>query len=507
MTAVVGRVLGTLDAMPLEFWVGVEPGQFLQLDDVVVVETPLPHGDTVRLFGVVDLVRARHEGAKFDSDVFLIEKGVLPAQVSQAAHVRVTRVEPEIFVPPLPGQPVRRAQGVRARPGALLRLDGAPAAHRPLARRRARLREPGFPRRDARRARQHLRHLGRRHQDELRDLPASEPLQERGPRGARPRAPTRSSSTSRARTSCSSTSRTSGSRTRTARATRKLGLPVEPFDSVQILAPVRPSSRERLPDTGSRQEGVSAFFWTLREFVEERLLRFLFAEADDAASQLAFVVDRVEAKLAGRPSAEGDARRPVDRDRGPSARDLRRARGPPDASATSDERSLAEQVGRPRGRGHGGRVRAPPARRRTPRGPPHPRPGRRASGTHHRLDWRRAQVSVIDIHAPARPGQALRGGRRPEADVRGEGDPGHRRVRSSSWCSTSSTSTRRARARARSRRSCSTSPSAAAAWASCSIGAQQTASEVESRGSWPTPPCAWWGVSTWPRRSGRSTAS
>src|SRR5262249_24035913 len=91
MTPPGGSGLGTLDAMPLEFWVGVEAGEFLQLDDVVEVETPLPHGDTVRLFGVVDLVRARHEGAKFDSDVFLIEKGVLPAQIAQAAHVRVTR--------------------------------------------------------------------------------------------------------------------------------------------------------------------------------------------------------------------------------------------------------------------------------------------------------------------------------------------------------------------------------------------------------------------------------
>jgi len=38
---------------------------------------------------------------------------VLPAIVSQAAHVKVTRVEPEIFVPPLPGQEVRRASGLR----------------------------------------------------------------------------------------------------------------------------------------------------------------------------------------------------------------------------------------------------------------------------------------------------------------------------------------------------------------------------------------------------------
>ena len=112
MSAFVGRVLGTLDAMPLEFWVGVAEGQYLQLDDVVVVETPLPDGRKVRLYGVVDLARARHEGATFDSDVFLIEEGVMPATVAQAAHVRVTRVEPEIFVPPRPGQEVHRATGL-----------------------------------------------------------------------------------------------------------------------------------------------------------------------------------------------------------------------------------------------------------------------------------------------------------------------------------------------------------------------------------------------------------
>ena len=61
----------------------------------------------------MDLVRARHEGARFDSDVFLVERGVLPASVAHAAHVKVTRVEPEIFVPPRPGQEVRRATGLR----------------------------------------------------------------------------------------------------------------------------------------------------------------------------------------------------------------------------------------------------------------------------------------------------------------------------------------------------------------------------------------------------------
>ena len=75
----VGRVLGTQDAMPLEFWVAIEKGEYLELDDVVVVRTELPDGQTVTLHGVVDLVKARHEGVQFDSDVFLVEDAVLPA--------------------------------------------------------------------------------------------------------------------------------------------------------------------------------------------------------------------------------------------------------------------------------------------------------------------------------------------------------------------------------------------------------------------------------------------
>jgi hypothetical protein len=35
--ATVGRVIGTEDATPLEFWVGIGPDAFLQLDDVVAL--------------------------------------------------------------------------------------------------------------------------------------------------------------------------------------------------------------------------------------------------------------------------------------------------------------------------------------------------------------------------------------------------------------------------------------------------------------------------------------
>ena len=44
----VGLVLGSVDATPLEFWVGVEEGQRVQLDDAILVETQLPDGGHVQ---------------------------------------------------------------------------------------------------------------------------------------------------------------------------------------------------------------------------------------------------------------------------------------------------------------------------------------------------------------------------------------------------------------------------------------------------------------------------
>ncbi|MEA2057694.1 MAG: ATP-binding protein, partial [Actinomycetota bacterium] len=81
-----------------------------------------------------------------------------------------------------------------------------------------------------------------------------------------------------------------------------------------------------IPDTGGRQDGVEAFAWTPREFIDEGLLRFLFTDATDYRNQLPFVEERVRAQLrryardvAGRPGvvvlrdpADGeDAREPV----------------------------------------------------------------------------------------------------------------------------------------------------------------------------------------------------
>src|SRR5258707_14522152 len=99
----VGRVLGTDDATPLTFWVAVAPEQYLQLDDVVVCERQVPGRDEpVRLSGVLTQVRPRHEGARFYSDVFLIQEVLLPPQTVEHPEDISTRRQPEVYGPPFP---------------------------------------------------------------------------------------------------------------------------------------------------------------------------------------------------------------------------------------------------------------------------------------------------------------------------------------------------------------------------------------------------------------------
>jgi len=300
-----GRVLGTEDATPLEFWVGVGDGTFLQLDDVVACERALPGREAVQLFGVVCQVRARHEGARFDSDVFLIEEGVLPAQVSEAAQVLTTRFEPEVFVPPLPGAEVRRAEGAE-RDRALF-FDGM-----------AKRLPAGLSRDD-------------------------EPLYVNlefvdGTRGAHV-----------------NISGISGVATKTTYATfllhslfasgvlgtdalnakalifnvkgedllwldhdntvlddagrdryHRLGLPAAAFRSVGFWAPPRLDDPTASPDVSQRPLGVTSFFWTLEEFCRDELLRFLFADAEDDRQQYTIVIANVEARLKEAvPAGEG----------------------------------------------------------------------------------------------------------------------------------------------------------------------------------------------------------
>jgi DNA helicase HerA-like ATPase len=304
--AALGRVIGTDDATPLDFWVAVAPGLVAQLDDVVALERALPDGDTVRIYGVVGNVRARHEGARFDSDVFLIADGVLPAEVSEAAQVQPTRFEPEVFVPPLPGTVVHRATG-KHRDEALF-YDGM------------RNRLPAGSSRDGEAVFLNLDFLD-------------------GARGAHV-----------------NISGISGVATKTSYATfllyslftsgvlgveaantkalvfnvkgedllfldhpnamldererdryRRLGLPVGAFPDLGVFAPPVPGDANARPNVASRTRDVRSFFWTIDEFCRDGLLPFLFADAEDDRQQYTIVVHNVAAQLAqhARPRDDG----------------------------------------------------------------------------------------------------------------------------------------------------------------------------------------------------------
>ncbi len=293
----VGRVIGTDPATPLEFWVAVAEGTFLQLDDVVVVERNLPdRDDPVRIYGMVADLRVRHEGARFDSDVFLIEEGVLPAQVTEAARVLATRFEPEVFVPPVPGVMVRKAVG-KEREEALF-FDGM---------------ERKVP-------------VGLSRDDEV--VYANVEFLD-GTRGAH----VNISGVSGVATKTSyaifllHSLFTSGQLGAGAHNTKALifnvkgedllfldkpnrhldpeqvgryealELPAESFRSVELWAPPRRGDSSAAAHTGSRSQGVTSFFWTLADFCRDELLPFLFADAEDERQQYTIVVHNVTARL------------------------------------------------------------------------------------------------------------------------------------------------------------------------------------------------------------------
>jgi hypothetical protein len=385
-----GRVIGTEPATPLEFWVAVGEGGYLQLDDVVVVDRVLPDGQPLRISGVVSQVRATHEGARLDSDVFLVAEGVLPAQVSEAAQVLATRFEPEIFVPPLPGEEVRKATGAEREeallfthmrkllPAGLSRddepfylnlefVDGTRGAHVNISGVSGvatkttyatfllySLFHSGVLGAEAANTKalifnvkgEDLLFLDHTNTDLADDQPA---------RYAR------------------------------------LGLPAGPFGSVAFFAPPVRDDPNASPDVAARPRDVTSFFWTIEEFCRQELLPFLFADAEDDRQQYTMVVHNVTARLARHAEPVGDGAVGID---GRVVRTLRELIDLVEEKV--DVEGLDQWAGRAIGAGtvnaflrrlHGAErhlrhlVRADV-----------PRPDA------HRVDFERAQVTVVDLH-------------------------------------------------------------------------------------------------------------
>jgi DNA helicase HerA-like ATPase len=308
----VGRVVAHRHSTTSEFRVLIEDDEFLQLDDLVVVRTGVPKAGEVKTYGVVTEVESIFEGAAFESDTRLIsEKGVLPAAKVRSAEVAVTRIDPEVWVAPDPGEVVQRAVGeernralyadqmTRPLPVGLGRdgepvhadldfFDGRKGGHMSISGISGVATKTSF-------ALFFLRMLTGRPDiveeaaTNLRVLVFNVKGEDllwldKPNRLFTPEA---------------------------AGAWAKLGVEPRPFPSVAMWAPPRPRSGDAVvPDTGGRQTDVEAFRWTPREFIDEGLLRFLFTDASDVRNQIPFIEERVEAQLkryavdvAGEPGA------------------------------------------------------------------------------------------------------------------------------------------------------------------------------------------------------------
>lgn len=308
----VGVVLGHQAASSQSFQVGLRDGQSLEVDDLVAVTTPDPVTD-VTTYGMVTESHALHEGATMPSDSMVIAAGEMPGELVRTAEVQVMRVDPERWVAPHPGLPVRRAAGRErelalyedtmerklavgfGRDGAPVHvdldfLDGTKGGHvsisgisgvatktsTALALIRLLLAHPDMRRR--------VRVL-------LFNVKGEDLLFLDEP-NARYQA--------------------KADREALDRRWADLGLPdVGGFPDVAFWAPPRPDNHN-MPSTESRKEGVRVFGWTPHEFVLQGLLRFCFSDASDMRSQLSFVEERVRSELlrravpvVGHPGAVG----------------------------------------------------------------------------------------------------------------------------------------------------------------------------------------------------------
>lgn len=388
-----GVVLGSLEATPLDFWVGVKEGQLLQLDDLITLETETPFGQKVRFYGVVDVVRKKYEGTSFDSDAFRVSEGILPADISYAAHVQVTRIEPEIFIPPSPGDPVFLAQGK-----AFERALYFDQMEKQVAIGLTRTGEPVYANLDfidgTRGAHLSVTGVSGIATKTTYALFILYSLFHSGVLGKE------ASSTHAIIFNVKGEDllwldRPNAKLPDEARkAYEKLGLEVGPFRSVAFYAPPRKGAREIVVDLGSRLEGIQPYFWTMREFCQKRLLRYCFTDAEEGRSQLSFAIARIEEIL------EKEAQKGHSDD--PAVTIFREGEEPVRLSSFHDLVQLLEgetlEQWVPKSIATAGTLSA--FRRRLHaaderlghliQAPSGEMPGR--------IDWRREQVTVVDIH-------------------------------------------------------------------------------------------------------------
>lgn len=292
-------VLGSREAGALDFWVAVEEGQYLRLDDLVYVEFRHPDprkGDengNVRYYGMVDQVIKLYEGAPFDTDVFLAQRELLPISLSYAAHVQVTRLMPEEYLPPNPGSRVFLAQEEALRmalyydkmrdqrlPVGILKngevayinfefLNGFKGGHVNISGVSGVAAKTSYATFLLHSIFQSPANLQKANTKALIFNVKGEDL-------------------------FYLDKDNNGLQAEAKEAYQKLGLPARAFQSVQFLAPPRKTPGDILPDVNRNDSGT--YYWDLVQFCREGLLPFLFTDRG-AMSNLGFLIDQVTERL------------------------------------------------------------------------------------------------------------------------------------------------------------------------------------------------------------------
>ena len=233
--------------------------------------------------------------------------GILPAQVSYSAHVLVTRVDPEEFIPPHPGDPVRKAEGAELEkalyqdamssklPAGVLRsgaavslnfafVNGENGAHVNISGVSGVATKTSYAlfllysifnsaALGAERSNSKAVIFNVKGEDLMfLDKPNGKFAQKEG-----------------------KVQSSSGFQTDRYQICE---LPKHPFTDVQFLAPPKTVSDRNviIPDLEQRKEGVTPYLWTLRDFCLGRMLPYCFADKDSSVN-LGFLIGGLEDKL------------------------------------------------------------------------------------------------------------------------------------------------------------------------------------------------------------------
>lgn len=109
----VGIVLGTRESTPFEFYIEVDGNQTLQVDDIIVTTCEYPRFGRVTFYGIVDQAMSRLEGLETNEQARFHSQGLFDANLTYYCHIVVTRTLAEDGsspkIPPRPGSEVRLA--------------------------------------------------------------------------------------------------------------------------------------------------------------------------------------------------------------------------------------------------------------------------------------------------------------------------------------------------------------------------------------------------------------